>query len=96
MLNKNQPNREKSLIEIAQEHKPSSWGTNLSDKDELLDLALAYANREITSSQCQAAYRVFLGPGKTISGGNHISRMGAVIISAARHGLLKIERIKNK
>ncbi len=85
----------KTLLEIALEtpYTPQS-AAPAGDREELLDLALAYANREITSSQALAAYRIFLGPKRKISGGNHISRFGSVIVGAIRKGILKVERIK--
>lgn len=55
--------------------------------DQMLELALAYVNGQITCGQASRAL------GHTRSTGNTLTRMASALISAARRGVVRIERV---
>lgn len=80
---------EQTLLEKAMSNQPRRGINKRQDPDEMIDLAIAYVEGRISCSQAAFACGITKG-----TGGNVITRLAGAIISGARRGILRIERIK--
>lgn len=75
-----------TLLEKAKQVKRKYSRSSIIRNPEILDLVFAYMNKEITGLQAMAA----LG----MKNRNVSSTLGNYVITAARHGLVEIRRVK--